>query len=331
MSLIRYFPRIAIISLPHCSDRRERLAANLRERGLAQASDLTWFEAVDGNAEPLPPWWKQGPGAWGCRASQLAVLRAAQRDGLESVLILEDDAHFHHRAAEWLSMLMPLLPDDWDFLYLGGQHMTAPTATGDPRLLRGTCITRTHAYAVHRRAFASVIAQVSDLSLYEANPSWHIDHQFALGQRDRSWKAFAPAWWLAAQDAGESNIARQSFPRRWWVPGNHYWQLPFVSKSSGATGAEWVFRPEIEEDAIPPDRFSRAVWLRDIAREAWLQGRLPSVPLDASEIARLWPGGCRTPRDSDELAWLADYPANSLFPHPFASAPDPQPQPQTTS
>jgi hypothetical protein len=315
-----YFDRIAVISLPNRSDRRDRLRANLRQQGLAEESDLTWVEAVNGHAATLPAWWESGPGAWGCRASQLAVLEAAQRDGLETVLILEDDAHFHHRSQEWLGMVMPLVPDDWDFLFLGGQHMTEPRPTKNPRLLQGTAITRTHAYAVHRRAFASVIKQVSDLSLYQANPGWHIDHQFALGIQQRIWQAYAPAWWLAAQEEGQSDIGRASFARRWWFNGCHFWRLPFVSLPETNLDTELIYQPEIPDGTIPEDTLDRAFWLRDIAHEAWMQGRLPACSLSVQEISRLWPGGHRQLGDLTELAQLADYPANRLFPHPFANS-----------
>ncbi len=315
-----YFDRIAVISLPQRIERRERLMANLRDRGLADESDLTWVEAVDGSLATLPTWWQAGPGAWGCRASQLAVLEAALRDGLETVLILEDDAHFHHRAQEWLGMVMPLVPDDWDLFYLGGQHMSEPQRSVDPRLQRGVSITRTHAYAVHRRALAKVIEHVSDLARYEANPGWHIDHQFARGMQQGLWRAYAPAWWLAAQEEGESDIGRQSYSRRWWVPGNQYWRLPFVSLPVSASDVEWVYQPEWTSEGLPEDTLARAFWLRDIAYEAWMQGRLPACPLSPAEITRLWPGGHRSPDSLSELAKLADYPANRLFSHPFATS-----------
>lgn len=317
-SLKSYFDRIAVISLPQRSDRRARLRANLLQHGLATDSDLTWVEAVDGNLTPPPAWWQTGPGAWGCRASQLAVLESAQRDGLETVLILEDDAHFHHRSREWLEMVMPLVPDDWDFLFLGGQHIFEPKPTADPRLLKGTGITRTHAYAVHRRAFASVIEQVSDLDLYQSNPSWHIDHQYGQGIHDGLWQAYSPAWWLAAQEEGQSDINIRSLFRRWWVTGNHYWRLPFVTLSKPDRDSDLIYQPDYPEDSVPEDALDRAFWLRSIAREALMQGRLPSCPLAPQEISRLWPGGHRTANNLAELAELADYPANGLFTHAFS-------------
>jgi hypothetical protein len=314
-----HFDRIAVISLPQRSDRRERLTTNLRQRGLAEDSDLTWVDAVDGHQATLPTWWQAGPGAWGCRASQLAVLESAQRDGLETVLILEDDAHFHQRSQEWLAMIMPLVPGDWDFLFLGGQHMAEPRRTHDPRLLKGTAITRTHAYAVHCRAFSSLIEQVSDLSAYQAHSGWHIDHQYARGIYDGRWLAYAPAWWLAAQEEGESDIGQHTFSRRWWITGDHYWRLPFVSVSETNINTEWVYHPEISDDTVPENTLARALWLRNVAHEAWMQGRLPACPVSAEEITRLWPGGHRSISSLAELAQLADYPANRLFSHPFVT------------
>ncbi len=314
-----HFDRTVVISLPERGDRRAKLMANLRACGLAEHRDILWQDAVNGRLEKIPSWWAQGPGAWGCRASHLAALRAAQRDGVERLLIIEDDACFHPRAAEWLDMLMPLLPADWDFLFLGGQHMKAPSPTTDPRLLRGTAITRTHAYAVPRRAFASLIAAISDLEEYRANLRWHVDHQFAWGQFQGRWTAYAPAWWLAGQDEGGSDIARWAYDRRWWPVGNNYYQLPFVQYEADDSAAQqWLHRPGPPREGIPANRMERSLWLRAAAMEAYTQGRLPACDLSAEEIRQLWPGGLRAPSSAEELHQLADYPANGLFPHPFS-------------
>jgi GR25 family glycosyltransferase involved in LPS biosynthesis len=148
-TLLNHFERITIISLPERDDRRESLLKNLTTYGLAEPTDLTWLEAVEGRNVDLPSWWKSGPGAWGCRFSQLAAIESAQRDGLNNLLILEDDVVFHPRAGEWLDDIMGILPNGWGQLFLGGQHMLPPKATKHPKLLEGKCITRTHAYAVN--------------------------------------------------------------------------------------------------------------------------------------------------------------------------------------
>lgn len=254
-------------------------------------------------------------GAWGCRASQWRAIAAAQRDGVERLLILEDDAVFHPRTAEWLPEVTALLPADWDLFFLGGQHLKHPQPASDPRLVGGTYITRTHAWAIHRRAFGRLLAEIGNDAAYRERPGMHVDHQLGLGQVNDLWNAYAPAWWLAGQDEGESNISRHLDRRRWWQWSGDYWRLPFILNADLPGQAEWIWLPETEP---PEDRLALALWLRDAAREAWHQGRLPACSLPAETVTPLWPGGTRTPRGTGELARLADYPANGLFPHAFS-------------
>ena len=285
------------------------------QSGLVKAEDITWVEAVDGRKQRLPDWWKAGPGAWGCRASHWRTIAAAQREGVERLLILEDDAVFHPRTAEWLPEVCALLPEDWDLFFLGGQHLKPPVPAGHPRLVKGTCITRTHAWALQRRAFGRLLAEIGNDAAYRARPAMHLDHHLGHGQREGHWSAFAPAWWLAGQDEGESNISRQQDRRRWWQWPGDYWRLPFITNMDTAQYPDCL----CTLDGPPPQaRYPLVLWLRDAAREAWQQGRLPACPLPPETIRPLWPGGVRTPCSAAELAHLADYPANGLFNHPFS-------------
>lgn len=313
--LKQFFDRIAIISLPDRMDRRARLMDHLSDYGLAGPNDITWVEAVDGRAATIPDWWEAGPGAWGCRASQCATIAAANQDGIDRLLILEDDAVFHPRTTEWLPEVYALLPDDWDLLFLGGQHLRPPQPTAHPRLVKGRYITRTHAYAVHRRAFAGLLSEISNDAAYEANPGWHVDHQLGQGQSNGQWQAYAPAWWLVAQEEGSSDISSHQDQRRWWQGGRDYWRLPYVTTMDVRFHREWLCTPQTE---APDSPLALAVWLRNLARESWEQGRLPTCSLPAEQISRLWPGGVHAPKDLSELIRLADYPANGLFSHPFA-------------
>ncbi|MFK7911693.1 MAG: glycosyltransferase family 25 protein [Akkermansiaceae bacterium] len=316
--LLKHFDRIVVISLPDRSDRREKLLANLTACGLATEDDITWFDAVDGRVENIPSWWETGPGAWGCRFSQLNVIQQAQRDGLESVLIIEDDAVFHPRAGEWLDATMPLLPADWGQFFLGGQHMKSPIATGHPMLVRANGTTRTHAYAVNQRAYQLIIDQVANDEEYKKRPGWHVDHQFGYCQINGYWKAYAPTWWMAGQDEGESNIVRSNFGRRWWQEGKHYWKLPFVSHNLRPEEVgSYLYLPEMP---TPQNEGELALWLRRAARSAWQLGKLPAYDsrvVSCEAVSRLWPSGIREIHSQQELAELADYPANGLFPHPF--------------
>ena len=315
--LRNHFDRIVVISLPERNDRRKRLVQNLEDCQLASPGDLTWLDAVEGRKATLPDWWKAGAGAWGCRFSQLQAIQEGQRDGLENILILEDDAVFHPRTREWLADIMEVLPADWGQLFLGGQHMQAPKKTCHPKLLEGCAITRTHAYAIHRPVFQTLIDLIQDDEDYRQNRGRHIDHQFADQQLKGTWKAYAPAWWFAGQSEGASDIANAAlFPQRWWQEGRHYWKLPFIKTVGGTNLPTQIYLPE---DAPPEKRIERILWLRKVAQTAWERGLLPSCPSTIDLPEELWPGGF-LPADTplSEIARLADFPANGLFPHPFS-------------
>ena len=319
--LLTYYDRIAVISLPERVDRRDRLMINLRACGLAEPCDITWVDAVDGRKENVPTWFQQGPGAWGCRLSQLKVVEQAKRDGLANVLILEDDAVFHRRAAEQLSLLQQRIPNDWEQFFLGGQHVREPRATSDPMIQVGAGITRTHAYAVHSRIFDSFLSIVSDDSFYQKNPRWHVDHHLAHLHEIGQWKVYCPTWWLAGQDDGASDICNGQLPVRWWQQGRYYWKLPIVLAPLALLQDASAMLHVSQED--PPVRaMDRAIWFRRLAMDAWEQGRLPSLcedVLSASEIRKFWPSGSLSAHDLYQIEALCDYPANGLFPHPFFS------------
>lgn len=318
-ALLKHFDRIALISLPDRGDRRKRLLANLAEHGLASPADITRIDAVDGRIERLPGWWKSGPGAWGCRFSQLRAIESARRDGLRNVLILEDDAVFHPRTAEWLDATVPLLPPGWGQFFLGGEHLRPVSPTRHPKLVKANYVTRTHAYAVNAPVFDFLITRIRDDGEYKKRPGWHVDHQYGLCQLTGLLDAYAPSWWMAAQEEGFSDIAAESFGRRWWQDGLHYWKLPFIRVPSALAvpDSPWLHQPD---KPAPENAGKIPFWLRDIAREAWERGKLPScapATLDAGTLAKFWPGGVREARSAREVKHLADYPANGLFPHPF--------------
>ena len=85
------FDRIYVLNLPERADRRREIEVQLRRVGLSLATaPVRLFRAV------RPPDAGSFPslGARGCFMSHLGMLREAVRDGLGSVLILEDDVDF---------------------------------------------------------------------------------------------------------------------------------------------------------------------------------------------------------------------------------------------
>lgn len=309
-----HFERVIVISLPQREDRRRRLKNHLTKTGLARGKDIHWLSAVDGKKASIPEWWHAGPGAWGCRASQLKALQSAQNDGLANVLILEDDVTFHPRASSWLEETAPLLPPNWDFFFLGGQHLIDPLPTEHPKLLQGRFITRTHAYAVNQRSYSSIIAQVEDENDYREHSSWHIDHQYGHYQQEGKWQSYAPAWWLAGQDSGVSDISPLTDPQRWWPAGKYQWQLPFIQVPVELRNEKSLY---FCEAPLEKSQMKLALFLRDTATEAFRQGKLPACNLPDSTLKKLWSAGTINASTLPTLQALADYPANHLFNHPF--------------
>ena len=327
-ALRAHFDRVAVISLARRHDRRERLTLHLNSLALAGTQDITWQDAVDGNAcnTPPPAGWSAGPGAWGCVLSHLQALREALRDGIQRLLILEDDVVFSPCTARALPLLMQALPPDWGQLYLGGQHLCDPRPSHSPLLWQAGNINRTHAWAAHRQWMPDIIAHLMQWVDY-AGPrpdgsGWHLDHQLGAAHQQRRWPAFTSSWWLAGQEGDESDICGQALRRRWWHPRRYALQLPFVHVPQ-------PIPPEAAEALLPApedEHFTHALkgdgylltWLHRIAAQALDYGCLPawsSPLLPPDRVRQLWPAGLAPLPPSPP-----HYPFDGTFPHPLAAA-----------
>jgi hypothetical protein len=101
----------------------------------------------------------------GCALSWRAMIAEADRRGYRHVLVLEDDAIFRHDALEILrSSIGEIGEVEWDLFYLGGaDHGVPPPPTpGLEALRRCQLMYTTHALAVHRSAFAEILADVPE-------------------------------------------------------------------------------------------------------------------------------------------------------------------------
>jgi hypothetical protein len=112
------------------------------------------------------------PGAMGvgCALSHRRIIERAQADGLESVLVFEDDALFLE-GADWVLDLAvrELSRVEWTLFYLGGfQHAIGdnrpgPRAAPDLRWIRKTNKTiLTHAIAYHSRMFEPLLQELPE-------------------------------------------------------------------------------------------------------------------------------------------------------------------------
>ncbi|MFF6955163.1 glycosyltransferase [Streptomyces sp. NPDC008317] len=101
----------------------------------------------------------------GCALSHRRAIQQAHIDGLESLLVLEDDAVFLH-GTTWVlrRALAELGSRPWSLLYLGGADWgrTFPRAENCGHIEPVTGITTAHAIAYHRDVFTDLLDELPD-------------------------------------------------------------------------------------------------------------------------------------------------------------------------
>jgi len=119
-ALLNSFERIRIINLAARSDRRREITSEFTRLGLSIGNSRIAFHQA---CRPEDAGGFETIGARGCFLSHLGVLEAALSDGVENILILEDDLDFS-RDAETLipSTLDGLTKRQWGFFY--GGHLS---------------------------------------------------------------------------------------------------------------------------------------------------------------------------------------------------------------
>ncbi len=156
MSLLDYFDRVSIIHLKNRTDRYRALVGELGRLGI----EMTHPKVTIPDA-PMPPDANgfTNKGVYGSFLSHLDILQTAQRDGIESVWVLEDDAIFSHRFVRKQNELARFLAQNpWDICYFG-HSLTSELGTLDVGLPRYSGpFYWAHCYAVHARVLPRLIA-----------------------------------------------------------------------------------------------------------------------------------------------------------------------------
>lgn len=226
------FERIYVISLPWQTERLGLLLRQLKEQGIYEPR-VKVFRAVHGDSVGVPAWWKSGGGAWGCLLSHAAVIQDAIADKLENFLVLEDDALLSDHLDEDFHEFWADLPEDWEQVYLGGQHLVEPKLVAS-RVFKVKDMNRTHAFALKKSVFSKVHAHILHAPDYISayNDGWHphVDHQLGRAHRRGDWKVYSPVTHLVGQRENQSSINGNWHPDKWWdwPSGKSFRFLPYV-------------------------------------------------------------------------------------------------------
>ncbi len=210
------FDNVYCISLDRHPDRWARFKAKLPCDWPFRMPER--FAATDGRCVPVPGWWTAGAGAWGCYQSHLNILMHCIKHGIESVLILEDDAVCCDGFAVGAIQYLQSLPDDWELVYFGGQHLSwklHPPVRVNPNVFIPYNVNRTHAYAVRGlSAMRRIVWHLQDLDRWQSGH--HIDHHMGTLVKQRQFPVYCPSRWLIGQDDGLSSIAGKHCQRRFF-------------------------------------------------------------------------------------------------------------------
>lgn len=191
-----------LISLKRRPDRREQALAEFERAGIKPFI----FDAIDGSKLPLPAGWKDGHGAYGCLESHKRVLEDAILNGLDCIAVFEDDVVFTDDFQAKLSSLLATVPEDWDGVFIGGQHRKTPKPVKEGVLRCSDCH-RTHGYILKGE-------YIRELYRIWASNMGHADHIW--GRYQSRAKLYAADPWLCCQGENKSDINGREEPERCW-------------------------------------------------------------------------------------------------------------------
>lgn len=229
--LYDFFERVYIINLDRRPDRFKEFMESLQDWPFKQPIR---FAAIDGKQVKPPEYWQAGPPAWGCFRSHLQIIETCLNEGVNSVLFLEDDAVISPNFKELVNDFLQRVPENWDMLYLGGQHLKAgqnPPLKISENVYQPWNINRTHAYALQGRMLDVTYRH---LLKKDWHPKHHIDHHYGRLHQRREHRIYCPGQWIIGQAGGKSDINGREMEERFWPAADDLADtqialLPFVA------------------------------------------------------------------------------------------------------
>ena len=306
--LSEMFDHVYVISLPRRPERWEAFIQKIPADWPFRTPER--FAAIDGGLATPPDWWKDGSGAWGCYKTHLRILEDCLSNEIPSVLILEDDAVCVDGFAEKVQAFWQHLPEDWEMVYLGGQHIQENQ--GLPRKVNEWVyqpfnINRCHCYGFRgRKMLERAYKHLNNFADWKV--PHHVDHY--LGELHKQLKTglYVPKEWLVAQAEGKSDICGADLELRLFpsaeeslapainrpccaVMGTYFGGINTLAGAMKELGLFLGMETDVHGDPTQP-QFYEDVYLGDICRnsfsEPWLEEKRPQP--ERADHLRRWAG-----------------------------------------
>jgi len=166
MLLFRYFDRTAIIHLPERVDRMTALRKELVGAGFDLSSPKL---AVPNPPRPSDANGFVSKGVYGNFLSHLQILKSSYTDGLENVLVLEDDAIFSRTfISKQNEISMSLASNPWDIVFFGHSVGSGLPKSASHLVTFSGKFQWSHCYGVNRRIMPRIIQYFEETLQREA-------------------------------------------------------------------------------------------------------------------------------------------------------------------
>jgi GR25 family glycosyltransferase involved in LPS biosynthesis len=209
MKLFERFDKVYLINLDRRPDRLENFQQEVEKYDLG---DYEKISAVDGQSLDVSKYnTNLNPGEIGVILSNLQIIHNAKSNNYEKILIIEDDCYFTEEVKNINEYFM-LLPDDWEMLYMGGNHNTHMGVP--PPIKVNEKIQKLHSsFSAHLVGIKSNMYDFIEKSL--KNLKEPLDVSYARLQKSFNAYSFFPA--IAKQKSDYSDIQNKKVDYNWLI------------------------------------------------------------------------------------------------------------------